>query len=64
MPNNTNFITIKNEGETPKAQAIIGFASSTPFDMAKRVSTASAKLHAKQIPSHIRAIVFFSILLI
>tara|TARA_R100000664_G_scaffold34166_1_gene54568 strand:- start:6533 stop:6874 length:342 start_codon:yes stop_codon:yes gene_type:complete len=40
----TNFKTIKNDGLTARAQAMAGLASSTPFDMAKRVSTPSRKL--------------------
>lgn len=37
---------IKNVGDNSIAQAIIGLASSTPFDIAYSVKKASATLHA------------------
>ena len=36
---------MKNRGETPIAQAIIGFASSTPRETAYSVKIISTKLH-------------------
>ena len=54
--NNTNFITIKNSGETFKAHAITGFASSTPLDTAYNVKLASTKLHTWHISNQASAI--------